>query len=186
MNEPLPPIASLDAHRYAVYFAPDLDSARWQAGSSWLGRCAAHGQPLPQPALAGISKSKQERVTLSPRRYGFHGTLKAPFALARGADLHQLRTRMRELCRGLQPFDMPRLKVALLGNFLALVPVERCAAIDAVASACVIGLHQLAAAPAQDQLERRRAAGLSAEEDALQLQWGYPYVLHRFRSTCHS
>jgi hypothetical protein len=32
-----------------------------------------------------------------------------------------------------------------------------------------------------DELARRRAAGLSARQDALLLQWGYPYVLDQFR-----
>ena len=31
------------AHRYAIYFAPRIDSAWWRAGSRWLGRCAFRG-----------------------------------------------------------------------------------------------------------------------------------------------
>ncbi len=48
MNEPC------RAHRHAVYFAPALGSAGWEAGSRWLGRCAATGEARPQPAIDGV------------------------------------------------------------------------------------------------------------------------------------
>ena len=69
------------AHRYAAYFAPAIGSAWWEAGSHWLGRCAARGQPLPQPAIDGMPPARQQALTAAPRRYGWHATLKAPFAL---------------------------------------------------------------------------------------------------------
>jgi hypothetical protein len=45
----------------------------------------------------------------------------------------------------------------------------------------VTQLNQFAEPLAQDELRRRRSAGLSAYEDALLMRWGYPYVLDRFR-----
>ena len=42
-------------------------------------------------------------------------------------------------------------------------------------------LQPLAASLTPAELERRRAAGLTSEEDALLLRWGYPFVLERFR-----
>ena len=42
-------------------------------------------------------------------------------------------------------------------------------------------LQPLAAPLTPVELERRRAAGLTPEEDALLLRWGYPFVLERFR-----
>ena len=80
------------AHRYAVYFAPHPGSLGWLAGSHWLGRCAAQLQPLQQLAIKGVSADDLHRLTAAPRRYGWHATLKAPFALAPGTDwitLHQ-------------------------------------------------------------------------------------------------
>lgn len=180
-NETVKPLTCPPAHRYAAYFAPAIDSAWWRAGSSWLGRCAARGDVLPQPAVPGISAADQQRLTASPRRYGWHATLKAPFALAPGVDLQILRTCLLSVCHGQRPFEMPALRVALLDDFLALVPDEDSSALDAVARACVIGLHALAAPPPAAELERRRAAGLTPEEDALLSRWGYPFVMQRFR-----
>ena len=178
------------APRYAAYFAPAFDSPWWQAGSHWLGRCAVRGRVLAQPAVPGLAPAEVHRLTDAPRRYGWHATLRAPFALAPGVDLAALRARLRKVCRSRQPFELPELKVVLLDDFLALAPRadsgdERAngglAAIDAVARACVTGLHDLAAPPTPAESQRRRAGGLSTEEDALMLRWGYPYVMECFR-----
>jgi hypothetical protein len=175
------PFDAQQVHRYAVYFAPRLESAWWQAGSKWLGRCAARSERRPQPAFPGISESQLEQATLAPRRYGWHATLRAPFALAPGVTRHQLQSLLRELGEALQSFQMPPMKVARLGNFLALVPVERCAAIDEVARTCLINLHPLAKPPTPEEFDRRRAATLSPEEEFLLAKWGYPFVMERFR-----
>lgn len=172
---------STPAHRYALYFAPLADSAWWDAGSEWLGRCAARQRLLAQPSVAGVSAPEQQRLTQAPRRYGWHATLKAPFALAPGADLQALHAALRGICRAHQPFAMPALKATRLDDFLALVPEGESHAIDALAGDCVTGLQPLAAALSQAELARRRAAGLSPQEDALLLRWGYPFVLERFR-----
>jgi hypothetical protein len=174
--------------RYAAYFAPAYDSPWWQSGSAWLGRCAVSGRALKQPPVPGLDPLQQQRLTAAPRRYGWHATLRAPFALAPGIDLDTLRGQLRRIAGAQRPFTLPALKVTLLDGFLALQPGaaggspgnEARAAIDAVASACVRGLQQLAAPLAEEEVQRRRAGGLTAEEDALMLRWGYPYVLERF------
>jgi hypothetical protein len=79
---------------------------------------------------------------------------------------------------------MPALQVARLGDFLALVPQARSTSIDAVAQACVVDLHEFAEPLAEAELQRRRKARLTPEEDALLLQWGYPHVLDHFRFHC--
>ena len=170
------------AHRHAVYFAHRPNSAWWEAGCAWLGRDAASGAALPQPPVPGLAAAEQQALTAAPRRYGWHATLKAPFALTAGAAPATLRERTRLLCGTLAPFTLPPLQVALVDDdFLALVPEGDTAAIDALARACVTGLHDLAAPLPTAELQRRRAAGLSPEEDALLLRWGYPFVLERFR-----
>jgi putative phosphonate metabolism protein len=168
-------------HRYAIYFAPRVDSAWWRAGSRWLGRCASRPEPLPQAPLPGVPAPELHRLTKAPRRYGWHATLKAPFALAPGVDAEQLRAGLRSLCADFEPFTMPPLKVALLDDFLALVPQAGSRAIDDIAAACVTRLHPLAAPLTPAEIERRRAAGLTQEEDALLVRWGYPFVLERYR-----
>lgn len=172
------------AYRYAIYYAPRPDSPEWQAGSRWLGRCAARQQALTPPEIPGLPSDAFLRLTAAPRRYGWHGTLKAPFALAEGVSLPMLRNALRALCNTLQPFAMPVLRVELLDDFLALVPAQDCPALDEVARTCVTGLQPLAAPLSAADLQRRRAAGLTPEEDALLLRWGYPHVLERYRFHC--
>ncbi|MEJ7688889.1 MAG: DUF1045 domain-containing protein [Variovorax sp.] len=170
------------AYRHAIYFAPPVDSAWWQAGSEWLGRCAAQGRTLTQPPIAGVPAPVQAQLTRAPRRYGFHATLKAPFALAPSAGMRPLQAALRDICSTHAAFEMPRMKVAQVDDFLALVPDDGdSSAIDALAAACVKRLQPLAAALSEAELERRRKAGLTPEEDALLLRWGYPFVLERFR-----
>lgn len=181
MNESLPALAISSAYRYAIYFAPWLDDPWWRAGSQWLGRDAFTGARYEQPPLSGLSVAAQHDLTAAPRRYGWHATLKAPFALMEGADLARLRFALRELCRTSAPFSLPPLNVTLLDDFLALVPAESSADLDHIARACVSQLHSLAAPLSPVDLARRRAANLSATEDEMLVTWGYPYVMDHFR-----
>lgn len=171
----------MSEHRYAAYFAPPVESAWWEAGSRWLGRCAASGRTWPLPDIAGVPAQPQQKLTAAPRRYGWHATLAAPFVLKPRFTEAELRAGMQALCRTLEPFDMPALEVALLDDFLALVPARPDASLRAAADACVMQLHAFAEPLPPSELQRRRAAGLTPEEDALLLRWGYPFVMDRFR-----
>jgi len=169
------------AHRYAAYYAPAIDSAWWKAGSNWLGRCAASGEARPQPVFDGLPVDLQRKATAAPRRYGWHATLTAPFTPWPHIEEATLRDGLQTLCQAWEPFTMPALEVALLDDFLALVPARPSPALQAVAGACVTGLHAFAEPLSPSELQRRRAAGLTPEEDALLVRWGYPFVLERFR-----
>jgi len=168
-------------HRVAIYFAPDPESEAWVRGSTWLGRCAWRGQPLTQAPVDGLSPAQFEAVTAEPRRYGWHATLKAPFRLAPGQDLGSVRAALQRLCAGRRPFDIGSLQVARLDGFLALRPSPAEAALDALAADCVRALRPLAAPLDEAELARRRRAGLTPEQDALLLAWGYPWVMQHFR-----
>jgi hypothetical protein len=156
----------------------------WYAGSHWLGRCAARQCDLRQPVIAGVDAGLFHSLTSAPRRYGWHATLKAPFTLAAHATPSMLLDAVQQLASRQKSFDMPALQVARLGDFLALVPQARSTSIDAVAQACVVDLHEFAEPLAEAELQRRRKARLTPEEDALLLQWGYPHVLDHFRFHC--
>jgi putative phosphonate metabolism protein len=170
------------AHRYAVYFAPAPGSAWWEAGSRWLGRCAASQAALVQPAIRGVGTDVLRQLTAEPRRYGWHATLKAPFALGTGVQVDDLREAVQALAAELGAFDLPPLGVQRLGHFLALCPTGDQSAINAVANACVTRLHPLVAPLSSGELERRRRKGsMTPQEDALLERWGYPYVLERYR-----
>lgn len=181
------PQASAPAQRYAVYFAPRPGSPFWLAGSRWLGRCAASMQPLPQCPIAGLAAADLHRITAAPRRYGWHATLKAPFALAPGCDASALRQSVQALARSLEAFTLPPLRVERIDDFLALLPASSAdwraenAAIAQTAAACVRQLHAHAAPPSAADLARRRSAGLTPRQDALLQRWGYPFVLDEFR-----
>jgi hypothetical protein len=177
-------MTSAAAPRYAVYFAPPPDSAAWLLGSQWLGRCAVSGDMRDQPLIEGLTPAALHQLTAAPRRYGWHATLKAPFSLAQGVSETALRTSLGYLAQSLSAFDMPTLEVVQLDDFLALTPDSESANLVAAATACVTQLHHCAAALGGADLQRRRAAGLTARQDALLVRWGYPYVLEEFRFHC--
>lgn len=171
-----------NAHRFAVYFAPPPGSVWWEAGSHWLGRCAAANSQLDQPCFDGLPPAQQRELTAEPARYGWHATLKAPFVLSECAVLDDLLGALQALASSFTVFDMPALKVRQMGDFLALCPEGDKETINVVASACVTLLDRLAAPLSPDELERRRRKGsLSTQEDALLVRWGYPYVMERYR-----
>ena len=174
----------IPAYRYAIYFAPLPESPWWQAGSAWLGRCAASQAPLAQPVITSVSNTELLALTATPRRYGWHATLKAPFALGNGANIQTLRKTLQRLAQELVGFDMPEMQVTRLDDFLALVPHGNCDALNAVAQACVTQLQPLAAPLSTAELQRRRKTNLLPDQDALLLRWGYPYVMEYFRFHC--
>jgi hypothetical protein len=136
------------------------------------------------PAINGISDEALRQVTAAPRRYGWHATLKAPFTLAAGTDADQLQAALRTIAASTRPFDMPPMKVALLDDFLAIVPQPSSDAANALAARCVMELQPLAAPLSATELQRRRQAPLSPAQDALLERWGYPFVLDQFQLHC--
>jgi len=171
-------------YRYAVYFAPPPDNPWWHIGSQWLGRCAAGGALKPMPPINGISEEAFRQATAAPRRYGWHATLKAPFTLASGTDADQLQAALRTIAASTRSFEMPPMKVALLDDFLAIVPQPLSEAANALAARCVTELHPWAAPLSATELQRRRLAPLSPAQDALLERWGYPFVLDEFQLHC--
>ena len=163
--------ASEQNARVAVYYAPEPDDALAALGGAWLGRDAESGAPVEQPALAGIAE-----LTAEPRVYGFHATLKPPLRLADGTDWAGLRAATRTLAAGVAPFELPALAVADVHGFLALRETTPCPALQALADLCVAALDPFRAPPGEDELARRRRAGLSPAADAMLRRWGYPYV----------
>ena len=161
--------------RYAIYFAPMPGTLLHQRGSSWLGRDAHTGEAMAQPGVAGIAE-----LTAEPRRYGFHGTLKAPFALREGFGPEPLMRACAALAAGTVGFRV-RLKVGELDGFLALVPDGDPTPLHDLAARCVREFDGFRRPPTDGELARRRKAALTARQDANLLRWGYPYVLDDFR-----
>jgi putative phosphonate metabolism protein len=167
--------------RFALYWAPPSGSPLAALGAAWLGRDAAGGDPEARPVLPGFRPERLAELTAEPRRYGLHGTLKPPFALAPGTDDGQLIAALAVTARAMEPVQVPGFRLALLERFLALVPSAPCPALDALAARCVMDFDRFRRPPTEAELARRRSAGLSAREEEHLLRWGYPYVLDRFR-----
>jgi putative phosphonate metabolism protein len=167
--------------RYAVYFAPPSDSLLWELGCRWLGRDAQSDSALEQPQPPAGRGARVSEATAAPRRYGFHGTLKPPFALRAGAGVEVLHAELTAFAARRQRFSLPPLEVAMLSEFLALRPTGASDALDALARECVVELDHLRAPASPAELARRRVAGLSARQEALLARYGYPYVLDEFR-----
>ena len=168
------------AYRHAAYFAPAPESAAWLLGAQWLGRCAYSGRTTPQPVIDGWPPADLAALTREPRRYGWHGTLKAPFVLAGDCEVQTLKSRFKDVASAVHaPFVVP-MKVAKVGNFLALVPRHDCPPLADFAQACVRHLHPCAAPLPASEIARRSRGGLTARQQQMLEQWGYPYVMQDF------
>ncbi|NIF52135.1 DUF1045 domain-containing protein [Burkholderia sp. Ax-1724] len=167
--------------RFAVYYAPARESAWWQAGSAWLGRDAQSGEHCAAPQPASLARALAE-LTEAPRRYGWHGTLVAPFRLAPGLAPDDVLATARTWALTQHAFDLP-VEAATLGDFVALRPADEHgdARIRDVAASALQALDALRAQPSEADLARRLAAPLSERQRSLLLQWGYPYVFDEFR-----
>lgn len=167
--------------RYAVYCCPALGSPWWNFGAHWLGRDESSGDDLPQPVLAQLSQNALRSITTTPRHYGFHATLKAPFHLRCGFTVDDLRARLDALASTLKPVALGPLQAVLLGDFVALTPLTPPPELSTLAATCVTQLDDLRAPLTPTDLARRQAVPLDAREQALLLQYGYPYVLERYQ-----
>lgn len=167
--------------RYAVYFAPAPDTALAAFGRTWLGRDAETGAAVEQPALPGIDATTLHAQTASPRFYGFHGTLKPPFALAPGCEAAGLETTLAAFAATQAPFELAGLRLARLENFLALVPTQPSPLLDRLAADCVRDFDAFRAPPLDADLAKRRANGLTPVQEANLQRWGYPFVFEEFR-----
>ncbi len=161
--------------RYAVYYSPMPGTPLHWQGSAWLGRDAHSGEALAQPDIERLSQ-----LTADPRRYGFHATLKAPFALREGIGPEALMRACAALAADSADFRV-KLKVGLLDVFLALLPDGDQSRLHNLAARCVRELDGFRRPIYKDELARRRKAPLTARQDANLMRWGYPYVLEDFR-----
>ena len=144
--------------RYAIYDCPEGGLGAF--GEAWL----ASGRAL----------------VAQPARYGFHATLKAPFALVEGQTEGGLAGAVKALAVGLAPVELT-LELARLGGFFALVPQGDTEALNRLAGACVLELEAFRAPMSEAEYERKLRPNMSAQKLENLKRWGYPYVLEDFR-----
>ena len=68
--------------RYAIYFVPAAVTEFFRFGSAVLGYDCYTGANVERPSVLDSKPALWDRLTVEPRRYGFHATLKAPFHLS--------------------------------------------------------------------------------------------------------
>jgi hypothetical protein len=162
--------------RHAVYYTPP-PGAFADFGAGWLGWDVATGAR----AIRTVDVEGVEEITATPRRYGFHATLKPPFRLAEGRNEAELHAAVAEVAAATPAIRGARLHLQHLGPFLALVPASDHAPFWALGDAMVRDLDGFRLPPSDAEVARRRAAGLTPAQEAHLLRWGYPYVFKEFR-----
>ena len=167
--------------RYAVYFAPDANTALWRFGSACIGYDAWRKSDVPHPDHPSLNALDLAALTEEPRRYGFHATLKAPFELKRGRSEVDLLDFAAIFAAAAKPFSLPQLKVAALGRFIALVPSEHPDALHRLAEETTRAFEAFRAPLGVDDQARRLAQPLSERQKAHLLDFGYPHIFEDFR-----
>jgi len=167
------------AYRYALYLAPAGDSDLHRFASRWLGRDAVTGEALEQPFVEHVPADKLREITASPRRYGFHGTIKPPFRLAPGREADEFHRAARIFAAAWPTMEL-KLQVQSLRGFLALMLAEPSEPLDAFAAACVRDFEPFRAPLHPQEMEARKRAQLTPRQLAHLEDFGYPYVMEDF------
>ena len=172
---------SQPAPRYALYYAPRPEEGLATMANQWLGWNAETGRARPLPLSSGIDPVRLAEIIAEPRRYGFHGTLKPPFALVDNLSERDLLDAVGRFVARERTITVPSLLLGEPGDFLALVPSSPSAELQDLAYRCVIEFDEFRRAADGEELARRRAPGLTPRQDQLLVRWGYPYVLEEWR-----
>lgn len=166
--------------RFAIYFAPPPGSDLEAFGQSWLGRDHLTGRPIEQPRIEGLSPDELRRLTRSAGHYGFHATLKAPFALKGGRRADELHEAADSFARERRPFEAPPLRLSKLSRWIALTLSRPSLEMDRLAADCISAFEPFRAPITEDDIARRRQSGLTPRQDAQLLAYGYPYIFEDF------
>ncbi|TCR92022.1 DUF1045 domain-containing protein [Rhizobium sp. BK376] len=167
--------------RHAICFTPSVSDPLTLVAANWLGRNIYSGAMIDPPAIRGLGIQEIAYHTAVPRRYGFHGELKAPFRLANEADEPALLRDLMRFSGTLAPFEIPRLEVARLGNAFGLVPSFPCASLNYLAAALVQEFDRYRAPLTEAEIDRCDPDGLSATQFANLHRWGCAHVMDEFR-----
>jgi Protein of unknown function (DUF1045) len=165
-----------DFQRYAVYYAPRPGVLADLAGR-WLGRNVETGIALTRPELpfplAGL--------TVEPRRYGFHGTLRAPFRPSDGLNGKDIAAAVQALASQRSPVHCAGLCLENIQSFIALTPRGCEAALLQLGATVVEATDALRSPLSAEEIMRRRPDMLTSRQRVLMELWGYPYVMEEFR-----
>ena len=162
-------------HRHAIFACPARDDALTALAARWLGHDPWTGQSVKHPSVERI-----KTWTEAPRRYGFHGTIIAPFRRAPGIEPEAVDGALQDFAAEQAPIPLP-LSVGRLGPFFALVPQGESDALRVMEARAVRHFHPLRAEPGDAEIARRNPERLSERQRELLRRWHYPFVLDEFR-----
>ncbi len=163
-------------NRYAIYYTPPPgDLAR--LGAAWLGWDVTRGIPVAHPTVAVDIAKATER----PRKYGLHGTVKAPFFLADCKSETKLADALAAFCAGQNRVQLDGLALSQIGRFLALTPVGDAGTLTNLAANTVRALDGFRAPMSDAEFARKNRPQLSPQQRQYLQDWGYPHVLEHFR-----
>jgi len=174
--------AGMASHpRYAIYFVPAPFGDLGRFGADLLGYDAFGGADRPFPAGIAQAVPDWHDLTKDPRKYGFHATLKAPFALVPGSTEAELIAACKTFAAAARPIPVIRPVVAAISGFIAVVPGQYSAELDRLAADCVRGFDRFRAPLTAEDRARRNPSALTAAQLVHLNRWGYPYVMDDFR-----
>jgi hypothetical protein len=165
--------------RYAVYWLPGPRTALAAFARNWFGADPETGEALPAPARHGLDADLAERATASPRRYGCHATIKAPFRLRDGVSEADLSAELGRFCGRRRRARAGRLRLKRLSHYLALTLDSPTAEVDWLADECVTYFDRFRA-PLSEADRARRPGDLPPLARQHLEQFGYADIFSRF------
>ena len=169
----------MEFKRFAIYYAP-RPGAFAQAAAAWLGWDVETGQTVPHPQVPGVAQPLAD-LTRAPRKYGFHGTIRAPFRLAEGVTADHVTATVHAIARALPPVTLEGLVLSRIKGFLALTPAGDEGDLLRLGAEVVSRTDPLRAALTEAEVAKRRPDRLSHRQRQLLDRWGYPYVMEEFQ-----
>ncbi|MBV8924462.1 MAG: DUF1045 domain-containing protein [Bradyrhizobium sp.] len=166
--------------RYAIYYAPAQGSLLDQFGAEMLGYDAWIGAALPFPDSVLEQVPDWRELTDDPRKYGFHGTLKAPMGL-NGRNEAELQAACADFARQPRPIPLIAPVVDAISGFIAVVPAGPSRELERFAADCVRAFEPFRAPLTPEDRARRNPSRLTPRQVEYLDRWGYPYVMEEFR-----
>ena len=166
--------------RYAIYYTPPPFSRLAAFASGVIGYDCFEAVDVRFAQLAGIDPHVQKLMTVDPRRYGFHATIVAPFHLRVHSE-DELIAAANHFAGKARPVRIGSLEVAVLGDFIALVPVRSTAEISRLTATSLEAFDAYRPPLSAADRERRLRMHLTPRQIELMDRWGYPFVLDEYR-----
>lgn len=167
--------------RYAIYLAPPACTPLWQFGSTVLGHDAASGLKIHGFSPVGIDAATWRRITMRPRLYGFHATLKAPFRLVEGCHRDELLEALVAHAASRDAFDLGPLAVTSIADngghgFVALTQTLPSADLERLEAEVVSTFDRFRAPLTDEERVKRKPSHLTPRQREALERFGYPFI----------